>query len=106
MKQLSPTDIRTIYLTISGVSGTCELAANYDEVKRRYYMPSLALKTPDGEIDEFWDNSTYLFVELYDSLNNYIFTDESPELSTYLMEHRDELLSLLDKGVELGWHKI
>ena len=106
MRPINHVENRTISLNIRGYSDTCLLAANYDEVKRKYYMPGLEIKTRDGKIDEYWDNGDYLFGELYTNLTNYIFTDSDLGISTYLMDNRDELLSLLEKGIDLGWNKL
>lgn len=102
----------TISLQIESDNGLWILAANYCEVKKKYYGVSLSNPVDGG----FWDSAKYLYEELYPlvdkMLNNkptVAVTDENLEVYVYLCENRGDIAQLhqiLSKGRELLWDKI
>lgn len=78
-------------------------------------MPGLSLK--DGlHVDEYWDNTSYLFGELLEQLNTnsidiyagcpYPRSIHDDFVEKFLSMRREELIDILEKGKELGWHKL
>lgn len=102
----------TISLQIESDNGLWILAANYCEVKKKYYGVSLT-NPVDGNS---WDNVYYIYKELYPMVFQMLLnrptvavTDENLEVYDYLCENRDDIVQLhqiIAKSVELGWNKI
>lgn len=70
-------------------------------VNNEYEMPFLSIKV-DGEEVECWDYEEYLLTTLYPYLITGVDTDG---LDDIFSEVREDVLSLFNKGIALGFFK-